>query len=500
MSGGTLLIRADANVAIGTGHVMRCLALAQAWQDSGGSCVFALAYATASLQRRLEEEGATVQKIEASPGSYEDAMETGRLAARKHAEWIVVDGYHFDAGYQTAIKISGCKLLLVDDNGDSGHYYADLVLNQNPHASENMYAEREAGTRLLLGTGYVLLRREFDEWRKWQRGIPGVARKILVTMGGSDPDNVTALALRALMRLQIDELEAIVVVGAGNPHTDYLHKLARECRGPVRLLLDPPNIPELMAWADMALIAAGGTLWELLSMGCSVLSYARNPVQERIVSQLQQEGIIVSLGNPEQSSELQTASALTDLSNSPERRRRFCTLGRISIDGRGAMRVSKVLRGESESGGRITRIAVSAADRDAFLAAAERHFLSLNPNFKAEEDWRQCYFENILANQRLSLQWIVVDGNRAGFILFGIEAHRFLPRWTGMIYELYVEPEFRRRGIAQAVAREAIFEMKSMSTAKIQLEVAEGNTAASALWNSLGFRKVSERYVLAESK
>jgi UDP-2,4-diacetamido-2,4,6-trideoxy-beta-L-altropyranose hydrolase len=497
VSGGALIIRADANVAIGAGHVMRCLALAQAWRDSGGTCIFAMAHATPSLEHRLEDEGAAVQKIEAFAGSQEDALETGGLAARSGAEWIVVDGYHFGADYQAAIRRSGCRLLLVDDNGDARRYYADLVLNQNPHASEEMYVERETHTRLLLGTRYVLLRREFDGWRKWQRDIPAVARKILVTMGGSDPDNVTALALRALMRLPLDGMEAIVVVGAGNPHTDSLNTFASECPGPVRLLLDPPNIPGLMAWADLALIAAGGTLWELLSMGCAVLSYARNPVQERIVSQLQQEGIIISLGHPEQSSESKTASALMELSNSPELRGRFCALGRISIDGRGAMRVCQVLRGESESG-RVARVAVSAADRAAFLSAAERHFLSLNPNFVAEDDWRQCYFENILANDRLTLQWIVVDGQRAGFVLFGIEAHRFLPRWTGMIYELYVEPEFRRKGIAQTVAREAIGEMQSKSPAKIQLEVAEGNAGAAALWNSLGFRKVSERYVLAE--
>ena len=143
---------------------------------------------------------------------------------------------------------------------------------------------------------------------------------------------------------------------------------------------------------------------------------------------------------------------------------------------------------------------VSAMQREAFLDMAQRLFRGLNPAFVPHDDWKQSYFEKILVNARLSLRWIVVDEKRAGFVLFGLEEHRFLPRLNGMIYELYIEPEFRRKGIAQTVARQTIRELQSMSPSKIQLEVMEGNRAAAALWESLGFRKVSERYVLAETK
>lgn len=148
----------------------------------------------------------------------------------------------------------------------------------------------------------------------------------------------------------------------------------------------------------------------------------------------------------------------------------------------------------------VSTKAISRNDADAFLAMAERLFRGLNPNFVPQADWKQSYFENILGNALLSLRWIVVDGDQAGFVLFGLEAHRFLPRINGMIYELYIEPQFRRKGIAQTVARQVIQELQAQSPAKIQLEVMEGNRAAAALWVSLGFRKVSERYVLAEAK
>lgn len=139
---------------------------------------------------------------------------------------------------------------------------------------------------------------------------------------------------------------------------------------------------------------------------------------------------------------------------------------------------------------------IVSADRDAFLRMAEQHFRDLNPTFVPQDDWNKHYFENILGKPRLFARWITRDGKRVGFILFGLEDHRFLPRLTGMIYELYVRPEFRRMGIARGCAQQAIQELKSHAPSKIQLEVVEGNGAAQALWKSLGFVRVSERMVL----
>lgn len=139
---------------------------------------------------------------------------------------------------------------------------------------------------------------------------------------------------------------------------------------------------------------------------------------------------------------------------------------------------------------------ILSADRALFLEMAERHFRDLNPDFAPHEDWKQHYFERIMSNPRMFARWIVRDGERAGFILFGLEDHRFLPRTTGVVYELYVRPEFRRMGLARQCAVEAIRELKTHAPSKIQLEVVNGNSGAEALWRSLGFAKVTERMVL----
>jgi len=143
---------------------------------------------------------------------------------------------------------------------------------------------------------------------------------------------------------------------------------------------------------------------------------------------------------------------------------------------------------------------ISQSDRDSFLTMAVNHFQELNHAFVPQADWREHYFDRILATPEVFLRWIVIEDKRSGFILFGLKDHRFLPRKTGSIYELYVEPASRHLGIGRFCALQAIRELQTHSPSKVQLEIMAGNRAAEALWESLGFRKFSERWVLEQGK
>jgi ribosomal protein S18 acetylase RimI-like enzyme len=138
-------------------------------------------------------------------------------------------------------------------------------------------------------------------------------------------------------------------------------------------------------------------------------------------------------------------------------------------------------------------------DRESFTTMAVSHFRELNRDFDPQADWKEHYFQRILNNPNLHLCWIESGGERAGFILFGLEDHKFLPRKIGAIYELHVEATFRRRGIARGCAELAIYELRSHSPSKIQLEIMDGNAGALKLWKSLGFEKICERWVLKDS-
>ena len=338
-----LMIRADANVAIATGHAMRCLALAQAWQDTGGRAVFAMAESVPAIDARIAAEKIQTININESPGSLADATRTADLASGCNAAWIVADGYHFGSEYQHRVKNSAVKLLFLDDNGRAGNYAADFVLDSNPHANESLYAKREAYTRLLLGPGYALLRREFRACRDWKRAIPDLGRKVLVTLGGSDPDNVTLSIIEGLKTLRIEGLEAVVVVGGSNPHFRTL-ELAVGGDNRIRLAKDASNMPELMAWADVAISAAGSTCWEMCLLGVPTLLISLASHHIPIAKWLDQKSVSTDIGTRQQLSSQAIACRLESLLNDAEARERMSRRARNLVDGTGALKVTTLLK------------------------------------------------------------------------------------------------------------------------------------------------------------
>ena len=209
---------------------------------------------------------------------------------------MVLDGYQFQGAFQTRVRGQGVRVLAVDDYGHAGCYTADLVLNQNPHAREELYHDRANQTGLLLGTRFALLRREFWKWSGWKRDVPEVARKVLVTLGGTDPDKATFKVIDALQRLGLPGLDAVIVVGGGNPHLAELEKAAAMAHGLIRLRANVADMPELMAWADVAVAAGGTTTWERALMGLPSLVVILADNQKEVAEALDEEGIGWNLG------------------------------------------------------------------------------------------------------------------------------------------------------------------------------------------------------------
>ena len=344
MNPGTILIRADANTSIGSGHVMRCLALAQVWQDAGGQAVFAMADVNPAIRARVEAESCDVIPIQGPAGTSDDALRTVALAREKHAVWVVVDGYQFSAEFHKLLKIAGRKVLLLDDNGHARHYSADLVLNQNLYADESMYERREPYTRLLLGTTYTLLRREFNSWAGWKREIPETGRKVLVTFGGSDPGNLTRLVIQATRLINIEGLETVAVVGASNPHYDSLREIAAETHHPVRLERSVSNMAALMAWADLAVSAAGTTCLEMCTLGLPAIVVTVAENQRASARELDRRGCVVHLGEAEEVRIEKIADAVEKLLNARELRQSLSRRGREIVDGDGAKRVYSAMQ------------------------------------------------------------------------------------------------------------------------------------------------------------
>ena len=342
MSAGTLLIRSDASVAMGTGHVMRCLALAQAWQDAGGRAAFLTARPLPAIRDRLLSEKVEVVALEKQAGSAEDAERLVELARQYGALWVAVDGYHFGAEYQKQLKAAGLRILFLDDNGHVDFYAADLILNQNVHADEGWYKKREGYTRMLLGPSYALLRREFQAWRGWRREIPIRAGKIVVSMGGSDPGNVTGKVIAALQSVAAQNMEVRVIVGGSNPHARELRRTVQDAGKNFRLLENVSDMPEVLAWGDVMIAAAGSICWEICGMGLPAVLLVTAENQRQLAPRLAEMGAAVSFETVDEIA-VKLPAVLTRVIESQELRQSLSSRGRELVDMNGAERVVREL-------------------------------------------------------------------------------------------------------------------------------------------------------------
>lgn len=335
---GTLLIRADAGPVIGVGHVMRCLGLAQAWQDRGGRVAFATAAMPPVLASRLASEGMAVHAIAAEPASGEDAHRTKALA--KDADWLLVDGYNFTTQWLRQVR-GNTPVAIWTDHAHADDLPVNLVLNQNPHAESTLYRLSAPGARLLLGPDFIVLRREFIEPLA-RRSARSYVRRLLVTFGGGIAAGAHDAFLDAAELLGARLPQTTLLVGHDHPSCDAI--FARAARYPaVKAQIATDGFSALVEDSDLAVSAAGATLWELAALGVPSLALVIAENQEPLAQHLQSRGAGVSLGW------LSSATGgliATQLDRLLERTDAFAAMSRAAlalVDGHGAQRVCDAL-------------------------------------------------------------------------------------------------------------------------------------------------------------
>lgn len=320
---GTLVIRADSNETIGTGHVMRCQSLANAWRKRGGEISF--------VSNRYQQ------------GTMEDAVDTINIAKMVNANWVVIDGYNFNSDYQKAIKDVGISLLVIDDFGSPNHYYADIILNQNIYAEKISYKNCEKYTRLLLGMKYALLRDEFLEKSIAERYTKDIGTNILVTFGGSDPNNITLKIIEILKK--IDNISVIVIIGNTNQNYKSIEQSTFE--NPKFIIRkDVKTISKYMKWADIAISASGTTYLELIRTRCPsilipIADNQKPASEETIIMGIADFLLVDELKNHELCTKI-----ISDFLLSYETRLKLSKKMENLIDGNGASRVVSAIIGD----------------------------------------------------------------------------------------------------------------------------------------------------------
>jgi UDP-2,4-diacetamido-2,4,6-trideoxy-beta-L-altropyranose hydrolase len=351
-------IRCDASIQVGSGHVMRCLTLANELGDRGAEVSFICREHPGNLFVQIEAAGFRLFRLpfaEASDSKLAHASwlgETQAVDARQTAaalqelgevDWLIVDHYALDAEWESAMRAYAKQIMVIDDLADRKHD-CDVLLDQNFYKDMDVRYEGllPPHCRKLLGPKYALLRPEFREARSKLRERDGSIRRVFVFFGGSDPTNETGKALRAIQSLGRTDIAVDVVVGAGNPH---LEEIARLCEAMPQAALHRQisNMAELMANADLAVGAGGSTSWERCCLGLPtiVVSIAEN--QHMIAKNLAVTGAIGYLGASRAVTVNRVSEEMGRLSSSPECLLAMSQSGLAIVDGAGVSRVTRQL-------------------------------------------------------------------------------------------------------------------------------------------------------------
>ncbi len=315
MTAPLLVVRADASAEVGSGHLIRCLALAQAFRDCGGETVLVT---RGTPPPELADHAV---RLPAGVSEESEVAQTVALAAERQAAWVAVDGYTLPRGLEEALHQRGLRVLSLDDSGTRRAAYADLVLDQT--ATTSAYGDAE----VLLGPEFVLLRRELR--------LASVARergaeRVLVTFGGSDPLRLTRPVVERLQERGGFHIRAVV-----GPHAEALPPLEG-----VEVIVSAPSMVPHLVWADLAIGAAGSTTWELAFTGTPSVLVRAAENQRAVVDTATSAGVATAAA-PDPAA---IVDALAALAADRARASLMAENGRRLIDGRGALRVVQILR------------------------------------------------------------------------------------------------------------------------------------------------------------
>ena len=476
----TVAFRVDASPQGGGGHVMRCLALAEALRALGARCLFLSARGSAETVPALSASGHDAIALDPD----EDPLE--RLSGP--LDWLVVDHYGLDARFERAARQVADRIMVIDDLADRPHD-CDLLLDQTPGRTEESYrALATSGCKLLMGPGFALLRPGFVAGREAalrRRSLPAPAKRLLIACGSSDPADLTGKALAAADGL---DLEVTAVLGAAAPH---LEAVRARCG---RLLVEPDDMAGLMAEADLAIGAGGTSSLERCCLGLPSLIAVIADNQAGNAAALSARGAAVDLGPAAALSTDAIAAALTALAGDGEARRTMARSAASLCDGLGARRTAMHLIPERARNGRPVVLRKADAEDSATMLAWQQEpsvrrwaRSPAPPGLEEHEAWMAAK----LADPGCLLNLIECAGQAVGVLRLDrldpgtddTERHEV---------SILVAPGLQGHGLGRAALALA---RRLLPGVELVAEVKPDNSASHALFRGAGYSRTAEGYV-----
>lgn len=508
--------RADASLAIGTGHVMRSLALACALRARGADCYFLMRDLPGHLGTAVTAEGFELTLLRPpGPGDQADtdlahgrwlslaqdvdAAETASILTAAPPDWLVVDHYALDSRWEKAACPPGPRVLAIDDLADRPHA-ADLLLDSNLGRQTAEYDGLLPGSGVrLIGPRFALLRPQFATARPaaLARRPPAMPTSVLVAMGGVDKDDATGQVLSALAGLD-PPLPARVTVALGRaaPHLARVQEQASNLPFPTLVEVDVRDMAKLMTEADLAIGAAGTTSWERCCLGLPTLLLTLADNQQASAAVLDRAGAAVLVGDLHSVGwQARLRAEITRLLSESSLLAGLSARAAALVDGAGVDRTAAML-----AAGRLTVRIATEADAEPIwhwrhAGNAARFYRSGRAVALADH---LAWFKRALVDPDLLMLIVERDGIPAGHVRFDRKTGASNTASIGICLDL----TFRGRGLAMPVMEAAQSYAFSCGLARIEAQVHAANLASRRLFEANGYSRVSQDgdflcYVLA---
>ncbi len=502
-------LRTDASARIGTGHLMRCLTLADALRAGGARTRFVCRPLPAGLAGLVTDRGHALTLLPAADAdATAGANRAGTPAGPPHAawlgatqeadaaatraaldpdgpwDWVVVDHYALDARWEARLRAGAGRIFAIDDLADRPHD-CDLLLDQNFHegAVARYDGRVPAGCRRLLGPAYALLRPEFAAARATLRRRADRVGRVLVFFGGIDAGDLSAAALDALDAAGLDA-GVDVVIGAAHPRRDAL---AARCAARPRTVLhvQTADMAALIAGADLGIGAAGAATWERCALGLPTLAFAVADNQRELLREAARAGLLLGPGiDPADAAAL--AGQVRALADDASLRAHLAARGMATVDARGAARVAGILA--------TPEVTIRPATRDDARDLFEWRNAPAVRRFSRDEapigwDTHDRWLTQALADPRRILLIGSAAAAPAGVVrydLAGSEAE----------VSIYLAPDRAGRGLGRALlaAAERWLAARHPEVEAVVAEVMAGNDVSHRLFAGSGFEIASTRY------
>lgn len=349
-----IFMRTDSSNMIGSGHVIRCLTLADALRDRGAEVQFICRPHPGHMISAIRNRGYGVLELPVVPSdSAVDRMDSDTWngvpessdvdqtleALNTKPDWLVVDHYACGKNWEERARSHCGRLMAIDDLGRP--HECDILLDHNwvgPGTASRYDATTPPDSERLLGPRFALLAPDYAMQRTQPVDRRRAVSRILIFFGASDRHSMTSLAMRAVHNVSCCDLAVDLVTGLNAASTPV------KSTGPRSLNVSHHrnlrSLAPLLATADLAIGAVGGNTWERMCLGVPTIAYTVAANQEVTAKALADEGLIVFLGRADHTTDASLATALEDLLHDPTRRQFMADAGQELVDGLGAERVA----------------------------------------------------------------------------------------------------------------------------------------------------------------